>query len=286
MPTTFRSAFVWLTCIALSITSCNCLPASLAKVSKVKVSVSEPSALVQHLNSSTVALVFTHVETPEADPEKEADPDADPVRPILEVRPYCTGVWLSKDVILTAAHCIHGVAEAEQVGDPSNVVVHYSTNFEAPQPKQEPFGVHLGKVLKLGSGGPEDLALVKALGGEKAIPMHDCVKVADALPGVGEEIWVVGHPKGLYFSTYRGSVAAYRTNLGFGGDDGHWLQAEAPLWFGNSGGGAFDVDGRLLGVVSTVPMVKTGFLSQMPMPSVVYFVDAIGISKFLDGVQL
>ena len=264
--------------IALLTVSCHC-SGGLQKTPKA------PSALVSHMSSATVVLVYTHITMPEVDPDKEVDPDAEPVRPILTIRDYCAGVWISKDTILTARHCVNVAAEIEQVGDPENLVIHYVMDFEAPAPRHEPLGVHIGSVVKVDAD--NDLALLKATGGEggKAIPAHEVAMLATQLPGVGEDIWIVGHPKGMFFSTYKGSVAGYRTDTGNRIGFGHWIQVQAPVFYGNSGGGAFDSDGNLIGIASNIALFPSGPFSFGVVPNMGFFVDANAIRAFLKDAK-
>lgn len=227
------------------------------------------SSLVSHVSNSTVALVYTKIT--ESD---EENADGDKPRATLSTHTYCTAVWISKTVLLSAYHCIRGVAEVEEVGDPMNVNVHYTVFSEAPQPFEEPFGIHLGSVLKADED--HDLVLIKALG-DKAIPEHSYVGVANSLPAIGSDLVIVGHPKGLFFSVYKGNVAGYRETLGAHSlTTGPWLQVEAPVYFGNSGGGAFDSDGNVVGIANFIA----------PMPDTAFFVDCNIIRKFLaDAVK-
>src|ERR1039457_6237329 len=90
--------FISVLCLALLTVSCHC--GGVQKAPKT------PNPTVAHISSSTVALVYTHVEMPVVDPDAEVDPNAEPVRPVLTVRDICAAVWVSKDVMITARHCV------------------------------------------------------------------------------------------------------------------------------------------------------------------------------------
>jgi S1-C subfamily serine protease len=257
--------FLYVLFIALLLASCHC--------SGVQKTPKTPSALVGKIVNASVALVWTRVVPAEVDENAPVDPDADPPRPLLIVSPYCSGVFVSHDLILTAYHCMHGVAEAEQVGAPENVHVHYVMSFEAPEIGEEPYGVHLGKVEALDE--LHDLALLRALGTGHSIPAHMSVDIAKEMPGLGEDLFIVGQPKRMYFTVMKGSVAQYRATLpeAFTDRQGSWLQVQAPVYYGNSGGGAFDMNGDLVGIASML----------VPMPNAAVFVDANTIRTFVSA---
>lgn len=200
--------------------------------------VKDPSSLVKHMGNSTVALVIN-------------DDGA--------VRPYCTGVWLEGDRIVTAHHCVQSVAnmiakknlpkeiadELEIDVDVIGVKIHYIQGNEVMGVGDEPSGIHLSKVIVDDS--LHDVALIQAVG--DAIPPHEVATLADAMPAIGEKIQVVGHVKGLYWTYIEGVVASYRTGLPVD-RNGPFLQLSAPVYFGNSGGGVFNTDGELVGIVS------------------------------------
>ena len=223
----------------------------------------QPSTLVQHLYSSTVALVFQYNTD---DGEK--------------YHTYCSGVWIDKDLILTANHCMKGLAkmEAEVKSDnpfedpviPSDLEglkVHYAVVQEANGVGNEPLGLHLATAERLS---PDfDLALVVADG---AVPEHQVAVLADESPAIGEKVYVVGHPGGLIWTYTQGWVSAYRDSFTDLDIEGPFMQVEAPVWFGNSGGGAFDTDGRLIGIAS--------FIARTPEAG--FFIHANNIRKFLN----
>lgn len=200
--------------------------------------VKDPSSFVKHMNNSTVALVLSE--------------DGD-------VRPYCTGVWLEDNLIATAHHCVQSVANhiakshlpkeiAEQLEidvDVIGVKIHYIQVNEVMGIGEEPSAVHLSKVIL--DDADHDVALIKAVG--DAIPAHDYAVMADNYPAVGEKIYVVGHVKGLYWTYIEGVVAGYRAGLPVD-KNGPFIQLSAPVYFGNSGGGVFNSDGEVVGIVS------------------------------------
>jgi S1-C subfamily serine protease len=201
--------------------------------------VRDPSSLVTHMGNSTVALVIVDARG---------------------VRPYCTGVWLDDNQIVTAHHCVQSVANhiagvAEDVLDVDvlGVKIHYLTSSEVTEVGEEPSAVHLAKVIVDDS--IHDVALIKVVGG--AVPEHDYAQLATEMPAIGERIHIVGHVRGFYWSYVEGTVASYRGSLPMDDKGGPFLQLSAPVYYGNSGGGVFDEDGDLVGIVS--------FMSSAPL---------------------
>lgn len=212
------------------------------------------SRLVTHIGRSTVALVFT---------TKEGD-----------VHPYCTGVWVKEDTILTAQHCVAAVAkmiagieddevEVETVG----VKIYYIVEREVDSFGDEPSAIHLGKVQAVDID--HDLALIKVAA--TGIPFHEIADLVDTMPAVGEHGYVVGHPKGLYWSYVEVVVAAYRPITPVHDKKGPFVQVSGSIWYGNSGGGLFDSDGNLVGICS--------MLSRSPNSSLFIHMDSI--KKFM-----
>jgi len=175
------------------------------------------------------------------------------------IRPYCTGVWLDDNLIATAHHCVQSVANqiakknlppevAEQIEvdvDVIGVKIHYIQQNEVTEVGEDPTAIHWSKVIVDDS--LHDVVLLRAMG--NAIPPHEHVELATEMPALGEQVYVVGHVKGLYWTYIRGTVAAYRNGLPVD-RNGPFLQLSAPIYFGNSGGGVFNSDGELVGIVS------------------------------------
>ena len=87
-----------------------------------------------------------------------------------------------------------------------------------------------------------DLALLK-------IEAHDLafVEFADAEPRVGDWVITVGSPFGLGQTVTAGIVSARGRNIGAGPYD-DFIQIDAPINRGNSGGPAFNLEGEVVGV--------------------------------------
>jgi serine protease Do len=92
-----------------------------------------------------------------------------------------------------------------------------------------------------------DLALIKVEGRND----FAYVKLADRSPRIGEWVLTVGNPFGLMGTITAGIVSARERTIDVGaGED--FLQIDAPINNGDSGGPSFDVDGNVVGVNSMI----------------------------------
>ena len=80
---------------------------------------------------------------------------------------------------------------------------------------------------------------------------------------------IVGHTTGLWWTYIEGDVSSSRTHVG---KFSKLLQISSPAWFGNSGGGAFNEDGKLVGISSWI---------YTKAPMVTFFVHGDVIRSFL-----
>ena len=274
--------------LVFGLTSCGTLGKEAASL------MPKPTAqeLVQHEGKSTVALVWDNIDNEDNE--------------VSDIRPVCTAVWIDQTHILTAAHCIKAVQERLQDRqdkkeankkecDPlaalfgmcnpdetpkhkviklQDMPMHYFQWAESQGVSRDPSAIHLAKVV--GWDQPKDLALIEAVG--DVMPPHEAVKLADNSPEMTEPVIVVGHPKGLYWTFMTGTVAGNRATLPHlyvsreNEDDpkisrqGPFLQIEAPVYFGNSGGGAFNDRGELVGIASFLLRVPgEGFFVGVPV---------------------
>ncbi len=78
---------------------------------------------------------------------------------------------------------------------------------------------------------------------------------------VGDPVFVVGAPYALYHSLTSGHLSARRKLSGSftGGVPVEFLQTDAAINSGNSGGPLFDMDGRVIGIVSHIHSRSGGF---------------------------
>jgi serine protease Do len=105
--------------------------------------------------------------------------------------------------------------------------------------------VYTAKVI--GTDKKTDLALIK-VDGKKDFTY---VKFADQPPRVGDWVVAVGNPFGLGGTVTAGIVSARGRDIGAGPYD-DYVQIDAPINKGNSGGPAFDMNGNVIGVNTAI----------------------------------
>ena len=105
--------------------------------------------------------------------------------------------------------------------------------------------VYKGKVV--GTDPKTDLALIK-VDADKSLPY---VKFAENDPRVGDWVVAVGNPFGLGGTVTAGIVSARGRDIGSGPYD-DYIQIDAPMNKGNSGGPAFNMDGNVIGVNTAI----------------------------------
>jgi len=105
--------------------------------------------------------------------------------------------------------------------------------------------IYTAKVI--GTDQKTDLAVIK-VDGKNDFPY---VKFADHAPQIGDWVIAVGNPFGLGGTVTAGIVSARGRDIGAGPYD-DYIQIDAPINKGNSGGPAFDVDGNVIGVNTAI----------------------------------
>src|SRR5256884_2130063 len=99
----------------------------------------------------------------------------------------------------------------------------------------------------IGTDPRTDLALIK-VEGRKDFPF---AKLSDSKPRIGDWVLAVGNPFGLGGTVTAGIVSASGRDIGNGPYD-DFIQIDAPVNKGNSGGPAFDVQGEVMGVNTAI----------------------------------
>jgi len=98
----------------------------------------------------------------------------------------------------------------------------------------------------IGTDPRTDLALIKVDGNN-----FPYAKLADKTPRIGDWVLAVGNPFGLSSTVTAGIVSARGRDIGAGPYD-DFLQIDAPVNKGNSGGPTFDIDGHVVGVNTAI----------------------------------
>src|SRR5215468_398802 len=99
----------------------------------------------------------------------------------------------------------------------------------------------------IGTDPRTDVALIK-VEGRSDFPY---VQLADKAPRIGDWVLAVGNPFGLGGTVTAGIVSARGRDIGAGPYD-DFIQIDAPVNKGNSGGPTFDVDGNVIGVNTAI----------------------------------
>jgi serine protease Do len=99
----------------------------------------------------------------------------------------------------------------------------------------------------IGTDARTDLALIKVEGGSN----FPFAKLADGKPRIGDWVLAVGNPFGLGGTVTAGIVSAMGRDIGNGPYD-DFIQIDAPVNKGNSGGPAFSTDGDVVGVNTAI----------------------------------
>jgi len=103
---------------------------------------------------------------------------------------------------------------------------------------------HTAKVI--GTDPRTDLALIKVDGGP-----FPYVKLSDKTPRIGDWVLAVGNPFGLGGTVTAGIVSARGRDIGASAYD-DFIQIDAPVNKGNSGGPTFDTEGNVIGVNTAI----------------------------------
>lgn len=236
----------------------------------------EAVSRVDHIRASTVAF-------------QAADRDGD-------LQTYCAGVFIDPFHMVTAKHCLEmavgddlkttlvQVPEPPQATDPSlQPLINQLMKKPLAEAREEAFrkaiggwigfklygenpkilqDLHWAQVMEMGKGDEQDVALLMIVS-----PFgHDYVSLRNGYPGDGEEIDIEGHPAREEWVYSKGYISKTHS------DDGK-MQIQAPIYYGNSGGGAFNKEGELIGICSS-------FLTNVPDTS--FFINSVDIAKLLE----
>jgi S1-C subfamily serine protease len=201
---------------------------------------------------------------------------------------YCSGVFVSNSVILTAAHCIFGYTdfvneknEEAQTEDtqypilhPEQITFHFAVVSEYVNVGVPTSGIHSATVLETLRS--EDLALL-SITNPKSLPKHSIAKIAKETPKQGDFVSCMGHPDRFYWSYIQGTVSAIRDDIKYVPTVGPFIQISAPVWKGMSGGCAFDAYGSCIGIAS--------FLNPNS-PDMSFYIDTETVRGLLIGARI
>jgi len=121
---------------------------------------------------------------------------------------------------------------------------HVVEKAESVQVTTDDGKTHKAKVI--GTDPRTDLALIKVEDGP-----FPYVKLSDKSPRIGDWVLAVGNPFGLGGTVTAGIVSARGRDIGASAYD-DFIQIDAPVNKGNSGGPTFDTDGNVMGVNTAI----------------------------------
>jgi len=122
---------------------------------------------------------------------------------------------------------------------------HVVDNAESVEVMTDDGKTYTAKVI--GSDPKTDVALIK-VEGRRDFPY---VQLADKASRIGDWVVAVGNPFGLGGTVTAGIVSARGRDIGAGPYD-DFIQIDAPINKGNSGGPTFDLDGNVIGVNTAI----------------------------------
>lgn len=121
----------------------------------------------------------------------------------------------------------------------------------------------------LGSDSKKDIALLKLVGpvkGSKSIDLSflKFIPLADPqLVEVGQDVFAIGHPQGLYWSYTEGVISQIRPRYKWiAGSDSFQatiVQTQTAISYGSSGGPLINREGKLVGLISSMITGQAGF---------------------------
>jgi serine protease Do len=140
----------------------------------------------------------------------------------------------------------------------------------------------------VGTDPKSDLALLKATEGGD----YPYVKLAPTVPRVGDWVVAIGNPFGLGGTVTSGIVSARGRDIGAGPYD-DFLQIDAPINRGNSGGPTFNLKGEVVGVNTAIASPSGGSVGlafAIPASTVQTVVQQLETSGHVDrgylGIQI
>lgn len=169
----------------------------------------------------------------------------------------CAGERVSPTLLLTAFHCVVAATLDDQEEELLDIIdpmlekqkpedyvgrsISYTTYAETILAGQDKLTKgSLSTILRIDT--KHDLALLQT-----DPSLQPFVEVRTNHLFVGEPVFAIGHPAGLEYSFSLGYVSNQCRWLS--GPE-CWTQVDMSIWGGNSGGGLYDMDGKLVGVAS------------------------------------
>lgn len=199
--------------------------------------VSERTDLVTELKSQTVAFV-----------DRENSDDG------MVYGPYCAGIWVTERHILTAKHCVtanepilNTFYENGMPIDLTHIDMEYVTIDDVKDVEPRDVIARRGRTVAVDDH--QDLAVIEAHISD--LPKHPIARLTTTGPRDGEDVHIIGHTMRMYWTYLRGNVSATRSPIfDYAGNATKALQVASAAYKGNSGGGAWNEMGDLVGLMS------------------------------------
>ena len=186
-----------------------------------------------------------------------------------------SGVIISSDgYILTNNH----VVQDQRGGDADEILVRLSDDTEL-------------EAKLIGRDPQTDIAVIKVDADD--LP---AIKVADSDEIlVGDIVFAIGNPLGVGLTVTSGIISATQRSIGIYGQDGFedFIQTDAAINQGNSGGALVDIEGRLIGVNSAIKSTSGGSIglgfaipSGLAIRTATQLTETGGVERGLIGVRM
>lgn len=196
--------------------------------------------------------------------------------------PYCTATWISRDRLLTAAHCMSVPVELmTRTGSIFVNKIGLNVGY-ALENEMDALGVpakvmHPAFIEALDDD--TDLALLHVV---SPIPHHNIATLGH-VPKQGDVVSVMCHKMGAYWTYMRGDVSVVDRHFANFTEDGRrltdrgpYIQVDISLGPGCSGGALFDEQAHIVGVAAFI-RTDTSDMS--------FFIHTQSVSKFLSKAK-
>lgn len=179
-----------------------------------------------------------------------------------KLRTYCGGVWVSHEHIVTAAHCIRGRYNIKDTKKwyPIGKLIEYSTP-EDIEAGDAPAYFHDSYVMAYDYD--RDIALLKIDKDDLPVSQrkHPYALISKDKLHMGDHIHTVGNTLGYWWTYMSGWVSSpvrYDVARELYEHDFKAIQINTFVTYGNSGGGCFNDNGTLEGIVSFIEPKRQG----------------------------